>query len=69
MFEYRYVRPIIAFLGFYESVAIVTDKLPTISRMLKVLRRTRSGQFILWGLWGWFTAHIFAVAIEQMESE
>lgn len=57
-FEQRYLRHAIAAGCAYETAAIVTRRLPTISNLLTRLHHSSRGRMVLWCLFGWFTIHI-----------
>lgn len=68
-FEQKYMRPIMGVLTAYESIAIFSRRIPTISAMVWWLYKRWWGQAILWSLWGWLTAHFFREAAHGAATE
>lgn len=64
-FEQTYARPVIFAACLYESAAIGSRRLPTITEWVKRLYRTPAGQAVLWLVWGWLTAHFFRAVVQE----
>ncbi len=67
--EYRYVRPVIAVGCAYEVVAIATDRVPTISKMIGWLYSRPPGRLALWLGYGWLTCHLCERVIVTLAEE
>lgn len=57
----RFVRYIVAILGIYEAVAIVTQRVPTLSRICWEARKHRLFRFLLWLFVGFLVDHLLNV--------
>lgn len=57
--EDRYLQHAFAGACAYEAVAIVTDRVPTISALVRRMYEKPAGRFVLWGVWGYLTVHLF----------
>ena len=63
--EYRYMRPVIAVGCAYETVAIVSNRVPTISKLVGRLYNDPRGRVALWVVWGYLTTHLMERVVEQ----
>lgn len=56
---YMIQRNVIAALGVYEAIAIMTCRMPTISALAWKMREDQKLRAVLFVLWGWLSFHIF----------